>query len=326
VSRRRFLAGSSALTAASFLGLPRTVAAEPPPETTRIRILDVPAATCGAPLYVAEELLKAEGFTDVQFIKLPEAGGSWPELDFSMNDGPNHVQGVEKGRGDVALAGIHTGCYELLGTNGVRSIRDLKGKTVAVPGVSGRRLFVAIMAASVGLDPVKDINWIVRPEGESMRLFAEGKIDAFLGFPPEPQELRAKKIGRVLVNTLTDRPWSQYFCCLLVTRREFVRTSPVATKRALRAFMKAADICALDPQRVARFAIDRGFAQQYDSALQLIKELGYRQWRQYDPEETIRFYALRLREVDFIKGNPQQIIAQGADWRFLNELKKELKA
>ena len=159
-----------------------------------------------------------------------------------------------------------------------------------------------------------------------MRLFAEGKIDAFLGFPPEPQELRAKKVGRVLVNTLTDRPWSQYFCCLLVARREFVRTCPVATKRVLRAVLKAADICALEPERVARLVIDRGVGQNYESTLQLIKELGYRQWRQYDSEESIRFYALRLREVDLIQSSPQKIIAQSTDWRFLNELKKELKA
>ena len=118
--------------------------------------------------------------------------------------------------GGVALAGLHTGCYELLGTNRVRSIRDLKGKTVAVPARAAAARSISIMAASVGLDPVKDINWVVRSEGEGMQLFAEGKIDAFLGFPPEPQELRAKKVGRVLVNTLTDRPWSQYFCCLLV--------------------------------------------------------------------------------------------------------------
>ncbi len=36
-----------------------------------------------------------------------------------------------------------------------------------------------------------------------------------MGFPPDPQELRAKKIGHVVVNSNVDRPWSQYFCCML---------------------------------------------------------------------------------------------------------------
>jgi NitT/TauT family transport system substrate-binding protein len=321
--RRHFWAGMSALSAAAILHS-RPAAAEPPPETTTVRFSEIPAA-CLAPQYVAEELLRADGFTDVQFVKFPTPEGSKP-ADFWMNDAPSHVMAVEGGGPVVALAGLHAGCYELFGTNQVRSIRDLKGKTVAVPGLSGRRVFVAALAASVGLDPVKDITWVVRPEGEAMRLFAEGKVDAFMGFPPEPQELRAKKVGRVLVNTLTDRPWSQYFCCMLITSREFVDASPVATKRVLRAVLKAADICAQEPERVARLAVERGLAQHYDSALQLIKELGYRQWRQYDPEETIRFYALRLREVNFVKSGPQKIITQGTDWRFLRELKKELRA
>jgi hypothetical protein len=46
----------------------------------------------------------------------------------------------------------------------------------------------------------------------------------------------------------------------------------------------------------------------------------------YDPEDTIRFYALRLREAGIIKSKPQKIIADGTDWRFLNEVKRELKA
>jgi hypothetical protein len=51
----------------------------------------------------------------------------------------------------------------------------------------------------------------------------------------------------------------------------------------------------------------------------------YDTWRQYDPEDSLRFYALRMQETGLIKGNPQTIIAEGTDWRFLNELKRELK-
>ncbi len=57
----------------------------------------------------------------------------------------------------------------------------------------------------------------------------------------------------------------------------------------------------------------------------MIKEIGYQQWRQYNPEETFRFYALRLQEAGFIKSSPQKLIARGTDWRFFNQLKRELK-
>jgi NitT/TauT family transport system substrate-binding protein len=57
-----------------------------------------------------------------------------------------------------------------------------------------------------------------------------------------------------------------------------------------------------------------------------MKELPYRRWRDANPEDTLRFHALRLYEVGMIKTHPNKLIAQGTDWRFLNELKKELKA
>jgi len=157
-------------------------------------------------------------------------------------------------------------------------------------------------------------------------LFTQGQIDAFLGFPPEPQDLRAQHIGRMILNSATDRPWSQYFCCLLGGDREYVRKYPVATKRVLRAILKAADLCASDPARAARSLVDRGFTARYDYALQSVSELPYDKWREYDPEDTLRFYALRLHDAGLIKSSPNKIIAESTDWSFLNELRRELKA
>jgi NitT/TauT family transport system substrate-binding protein len=203
----------------------------------------------------------------------------------------------------------------------------LKGKSVAIQTLSSSgHLYVAIMARHVGLDPHKDINWMVAPSGNAMETFAAGEADAFLGFPPEPQELRTRNIGRVLLSTTTDRPWSQYFCCILFGNREFVRNHPIATKRAVRAILKGADFCASDPEGAARHLVDDGFTARYDYALQALTEVPYDRWREYDPGDTLRFYALRLNEAAMIQSSPNQILAEGTDWRFLNELKRELKA
>jgi NitT/TauT family transport system substrate-binding protein len=169
------------------------------------------------------------------------------------------------------------------------------------------------------------MQWITHPRAEAMQLFAEGKIDAYLGFPPDPQHLRGRQVGHVVVNSTVDRPWSQYFCCLAAGNRAFVQQHPVATKRALRAILKAANLCALEPERAARSIVDKGFTPRYDYALQTMQEVPYDKWREYDPEDTVRFYALRLHEAGMIKSSPQKIIAQGTDWRFLKELKKEMK-
>ena len=94
----------------------------------------------------------------------------------------------------------------------------------------------------------------------------------------------------------------------------------------MRAYLKATDICAREPERAARFMADKGYEPRYDIALEVVKSVPYSRWREANPEDSFRFHALRLHEVGMIKSTPEKIIAQGTDCRFLNELKKELKA
>jgi NitT/TauT family transport system substrate-binding protein len=278
--------------------------------------------------------LRAEGFTDVRFVGLTaitgapaaEAVGSG-DADFTVSFAAPLAIAIDGGAAITLLSGVHVGCFELFGNEGVRSITDLKGKNVGVQGLgSSQHVYAASMAAYVGLDPTRDIHWVINPSVKPTELYEKGQIDAFLGFPPEPQELRARHIGHVVVNSTIDRPWSQYFCCMLAGNREFVRKNPVATKRVLRAILKAADLCVTDPQGVARQLVDRGFTPRYDFAYHALSELPYDKWREYEPEDTLRFYALRLHEAGMVKSSPQKIIADGTDWRFLNEVKRELKA
>ena len=86
--------------------------------------------------------------------------------------------------------------------------------------------------------------------------------------------------------------------------------------------------CATEPSLMFcpnQTTIRRGLAKQYDYALQAIRETPYGKWRDYDLEDSVRFWALRLHEAGFIKSNPKKIIGQSTDMRFFNELKKELK-
>jgi NitT/TauT family transport system substrate-binding protein len=329
-SRRRFLATLSSAGVAGLMGAPNSLAQEAPPETTTVRLAKIPGI-CIAPQYVADELLRAEGFTDIRYVAttpgIPAALSlAHGEVDFTANYAPTFIIPIDAGEPITIVGGEHIGCFELFAKEGIRSIPDLKGKNVGVLDIgSSQHIFLSIMAAHVGLDPAKDIHWVTSSSPKPMELFAEGKIDAFLGFPPEPQELRARNIGRVIVNSILDRPWSQYFCCVLAARRNYVRDYPVATKRVIRAIIKAADLCASEPTRVAQHIVDGGFTPRYDYALQTLKELPYARWRDYNTEDTVRFYALRLREAGIIKSSPSKILSDGTDWRHWNELKRELK-
>ena len=112
---------------------------------------------------------------------------------------------------------------------------------------------------------------------------------------------------------------------MVTANREFVQKHPVATKRAVRAILKAANVCAVEPAQVAQLLVDKGYTERYDYALQAMREIPYDKWREYDPEDTVRFYALRLHEAGMTKSSPQKIIAEGTEWRFFNALKKEMK-
>ena len=330
-SRREFLSTAAFAGAGALLGWQTDgIAAEPPPETKKLTLWRGDSI-CQAPQYVAEALFASEGFTDLQYLKggggaVAKAVASGEVQITQVFVGPFLLR-IDAGDPVVLLGGGHVGCLELFGNDRVRTVRDLKGKTVVLSALeSPPHVFLAIVMAHVGLDPRKDLTLVTRPPAEAVRLFEERKVDAYIASPPAAQELRAKKVGHVIVDSTTDRPWSQYFCCMVVGNREFVRKHPVATKRAMRALLKSADICALEPERAARTLVDKGFTTRYDYALQTMKELPYGKWREYDPEDTVRFYSLRLQEVGMIKSSPQKIISQGTDWRFLREIKKEMKA
>jgi NitT/TauT family transport system substrate-binding protein len=330
IGRRTFLKSAMAAGTGALFTTSAARAADAPPETTRVRLFKFPG-TCLAPQYIAEDLLRAEGFTDVQYLEFPDLLALYDRLasgaiDFTQWFGVPFIEEIDKGRPVVFLAGVHVGCNELVAaTPRIKTIRDLKDKTVAVSYGSPATTVLVAMLAYVGIDHRKDVRWVEHTAAESIELLAGGKIDAIITSPPSAQELRARKIGHVVVTTAVDRPWSQYFCCMLVGNKDFVRKHPVATKRVLRAIFKADQLCAQEPERVARSIVDRGFTKHYDYALQGLKDVPYGKARQYDPEDMVRFYSLRLREAGLIKGTPQKIIAEGTDWRFLNELKKELK-
>jgi NitT/TauT family transport system substrate-binding protein len=338
--RRRFLSSLALAGAAGFLGSGRTLAAESPPEITTIRF-EKDGTTCLAP-QVFQELLHAEGFTDIQYVDATEAHLrradaaksdvvsdmiAHREVDFGRQFAPSLVVGMNAGVSLTVLSGLHLGCFEIFGKKEIRTLADLKGRAVGTSNYNsaGEKPLLSIMTSLVGLDPATDFHWVTDPSLQPMDLFIKGEIDAFLAAPPDLQEVRARNIGHVIVSSITDQPWSQYYCCMLATGTEFANNYPIATKRVLRAILKAVDLCVSEPQRAAQLLVDRGDATRYDYALQALSEIRYDVWRDYDPDDALRFYALRLHEAGLIQTSPEKLLAEHTDWRFLNELKRELK-
>jgi NitT/TauT family transport system substrate-binding protein len=326
------------LTAASAVALtglgPEIAAASSPPETTSIRIVYDPEIPilCYGPQYVATELLRMEGFTDISYS--PFIGDSiddarvvgMGEADITAAWVGDLIINAELGRPVVGLAGMHVGCTEVFAHEGIKSFHDLKGKKIALfSEVSAEKNWFSIMFSYIGLDPEQDIDWAIHPYAEWGQLLADRKVDAVMLWPPDAQRFREEKIGHVILNTTTDRPWRDYFCCVIIGNSNFIAQNPVATKRALRAMLKATDLCALEPELAARSVVDNGFPTDYERALQVFREVPYAPWREFDPEDTLRFYALRMHKLGLIERAPNSLVTQISDWRFLSELKRELK-
>ena len=341
LNRREFMKKTALTGAAAYLGIGSDygiAAVEPPPETTTIRFQQLRSA-CWVPQLVAEPLLRKEGFKDIQYSKheKPFVGENdiiAGKIDFTAGFTGSSIRAIVPGSQLVYIAGLHAGCYSLIASDKIKTVRGLKGKKVWAWSTveAGPVLFFKVLVAYVGLDPDKDIQYVECSKEEALELFKRGKIDAFMSFPPGPQQLRAAGIGHALVDTNVDRPWSQYFCCLIIGRRDFIKNNPVATKKVLRSILKANDLVSQDPAMAAQMLVDRKLnavatstkGGEQEIFAQVFREIPYDKWRHYSPEDTIRYYALRLREFGAIKHSPKEIISKNTDWSHLSSLKNEL--
>ena len=306
-SRRRLLATLSSAAGVSLIGSPNVFAQQAPPETTRIR-LSKSAAICVAPQYVADDLLRAEGFTDIRYVA--RRPGFWRTVTRARRGGFGAllaaiIVAIDAGEPLTIVAGVHVGCFELFAHEGIRSIRDLKGRKVGVQGVGSGPTHVSEHYGRLCR---------ARP-GQGYRLGQECLPQADGAFRrAQDRRISRNPAGAAGPARPQDRPCDrQQFARSAVVavfllhadgQRDFVRKNPVATKRVLRAIIKAADLCVTDPIRVAQRMVDGGFTARYDYALQTLNEIPYNKWREYDPEDTIRFYSLRLREAGMIKSSP----------------------
>ena len=345
LSRRTFLRGAAGLgitaataTLLNACGSDNDPSAEPsttvegPLETTTIR-LPKGAISSFLPVAAALDFLKEEGFTDIQYVSPSRPEGVFVEFaaggfDLMLVPAPMAALRIDAADPIVILGGINAGLFQILGKDGVTSMGDFRGKTLATSGPGAPDdVFLAVTLANVGIDVRTDVTVVTRPHNEAIQALVAGEADGMTSYPPFASEVQAKGIGHVVLDANTDRPWSQYFFSMPAVHRDFFTKNPVATKHALRALLKAADVVAKDPALAARAMVDLGFIGEplYEATVAGVQGIRHDVWRSYEPADTLRFYALRMREAGLIKSTPDQILSRGTDFRSLRELKRELK-
>ena len=309
-SRRNFLRRAATIGVAGCLGAHRAVTATRAPS----RDNDDPPGPCAVHLH--RPAVHRRGVSAARRVHrraVPAAGNAKRPLRACRRTrGHRHVgrarldPHLDAGKPIVLLAGVHAGCYELFGTEGcVRSATSKVRRWPSRMSGGGDQVLISSMLAYIGINPQHEVTWIAGENvTDAMDLFVSGKADAFLGYAQQPEELRLKQVGHVIVDTAQDRPWSQYFCCMVAANRDFVQRHPIATKHVLRAILKATDICAADPLHAARFLSDKLYEPRFQIGLNVMQRLPYNFWREADPEDTLRFHALRLHEAGLIQVQP----------------------
>ena len=301
----------------------------PPPETTTLRIVNPPA--CEPGIWLAKDFLVEEGFTDVRFVATPFTSTDWIARDLAdvaLAHPEFAVTTLDAGLPLLLLAGVHAGCLELWARQGIANVGDLRGKRIAVRGKDISDQFFAFFATLlgyVGIDPVKDVMFVEGTTVAGMNaLFTDGRADAVLAggqFGPLLRRVQPAP-GHVILATMDAQPWSHYFCCHIVANREWAHRNPIATKRVTRALLRATDAAAKDAPRAAREAAPMLGLE--DSIVAETMAMCAYNWRDLEPEDTLRFFALWLAAAKLIKNTPQQLIALGADFQYMLQLRTEL--
>ncbi|MGP8282591.1 MAG: ABC transporter substrate-binding protein [Desulfomonilaceae bacterium] len=215
------------------------------------------------PLWVALD----EGFFKEQGINVEIAGifRSGPEimsafsagsLDMAYVGEAPTVTAVANGTANVAiLAQVNTeGSAIVVGKNSlIRTISDLKGKQVAIPGYSTvQDLLLRKALAESGLDP-KQVKIIVIKPPEMIGALRTNQIDAFISWEPYPAQAVCMGIGKMLVSSA--QIWKDHPCCVLIADKQFAQANDEKMKRMLEAHRKAVDFIRDKPAEAVRIAI-----------------------------------------------------------------------
>jgi NitT/TauT family transport system substrate-binding protein len=310
---------------------PAAAATLPPPETTSIRLA---AGACDSAIFGAERYLREEGFTDIQFTDMATTAAMAAGNANIGNAFPHAYFGaVESGPKVVALGGLHTGCNEIWAQPGIASVKDLKGRQITVTSKALTNLnyaWISMALKQAGVDP-KDVNFVVQADAtpaQITQLYLDGKDAAIFVATTAAAALKANPAnkGHTIFMQVADEPWKSINCCFIIASEPWYRANPIAARRAMRAIYRTADTLPADRSDAAKVAADKGLFGGAP-ALAYIREAANMvplDWRTYDLEKAVRFYAPLLTDVGLLKATTPDLLA-GLDLKIFKDLSTELK-
>jgi NitT/TauT family transport system substrate-binding protein len=233
---------------------------------TKVRVGYI-GLTCEAPLFTAVEkgFFREEGL-DVELVRCEWATYK-DALALGRYDVTHHLlmyflKPIEQGMDVKFTGGVHRGCLRVqAAANGpIRSVQDLRGKTIAVPGMGTPPfMFASRVLAANGIDPSRDVNWRVYPAGELGLVLDRGLVDAVANSEPVGSLLLADGKVRNIADQAKDAPYKDEYCCAVLVNGKFLDKYPAASAAATRAILKAAKWVDTNPAAAARLSVERKY-------------------------------------------------------------------
>jgi NitT/TauT family transport system substrate-binding protein len=267
VTSAKQITACAACALALILG-PGILLATDTPALKKVRISIGPAGlTCNAPLFVAYEknFFKEEGLDaelirgDWDFIKESLALG---KIDGAQGMLMTYLKPIEQGLDVKFTAGVHKGCMHVLTAKDspLSKPEDLKGKRIGVSQIGGSPwFFAARVVGSLGMDIKRDVEWTVYPLAELKQALEKKEVDAISVADPTGELLLSEGFAKDIVNSATDAPYKDEYCCVVVVSGQLIKSDPDTAARLTRAILKAAKWVSSNPQSAAEICVEKKY-------------------------------------------------------------------
>lgn len=281
ITRRSALKGLAAGSLAGFtIGCGRKSGGS---QGNKIRV-GVVGITCEAPIYTAIE----KGFFKEEGLEPELVRCEWKSYKDALMLGgydiTHHLvmyflKPIEMGFDVVFTGGIHRGCLRVQArVNGpIKTVQDLKGKRIAVPGMGTPPfIFANRVLGANGIDPAREVTWVVYPNAELMLALEKGEADAIANSEPIGSLLLHNKQVVNIADQATDHPYAEEYCCAVVVRGKYLKENSRNTIAGTRALLKAAKWVEANPREAARLSVEgKHLASSVDQNTFAISHLRY---------------------------------------------------